>query len=310
MIITTHAVTSTIPFPFTPVSWTAVANSTFGSSNIFKVVYNPDGDEYLIAGSGGKIAKSLNIADWVAQTGTFGTSSIYALEYGDGRYIAGGSIGKMSTSTDGENWTEVNSSFGASVILSIAYASNIGGPGGTWIAVGGSGKLATSIDGLSWVQRLSSFGISFIRSLHVTDSLIVAVGDEGKLATSIDGVNWTQRFSAFDLTSIYDVTSRGSEFMAVGDSGKISISIGGTSWSQVFPQTTFVTSSIRAVAVGDEGNDPYLAAGAAGKIATSFDKFVWVQRVSQFGSSGVNDLYVGTNTAIAVGNSGKISYSI
>jgi hypothetical protein len=310
MIITTHAVTSTIPFPFTPASWTAVGNSTFGSSNIFKVVYNPDDGEYLAAGSGGKIAKSINVVDWASQAGTFGTSSIYALEYGDGRYIAGGSIGKMSTSTNGVNWSEVNSSFGASVILSIAYAPNIGGPGGTWIAVGGSGKLATSIDGLSWVQRLSSFGISFIRSLHVTDSLIVAVGDEGKLATSTDGVNWTQRFSAFDLTSIYDVAARGTEFMAVGDSGKISISNGGTSWSQVFPQTTFVTSSIRAVAVGDEGNDPFVAAGAAGKIATSFDKFVWVQRVSQFGSSGINDLYVGPNTAIAVGNSGKISYSI
>lgn len=310
MIITTHAVTSTIPFPFTPASWTAVTDSTFGSSNIFRVVYNSDDDEYLITGSGGKIAKSSNVIDWTAQTGTFGTSSIYALEYGDGRYIAGGSIGKMSTSTDGENWTEVNSSFGASVILSIVYAPNIGGSGGIWIAVGGSGKLATSIDGLSWVQRLSSFGISFIRSLYVTDSLIVAVGDEGKLATSTDGVNWTQRFSAFDLTAIYDVTARGTEFVAVGDSGKISISNGGTSWSQVFPQTTFVTSSIRAVAVGDGENDPYVAAGAAGKLSTSFDKFVWVQRVSQFGSSGINDVYVGPNTAIAVGNSGKISYSI
>lgn len=310
MIITTHAVTSTIPFPFTPASWTAVGNSTFGSSNIFKVVYNSDDNEYLVAGSGGKIAKSTDIVNWAAKTGTFGTSSIYALEYGDGRYIAGGSIGKMSTSTDGDNWTEVVSSFGSSVILSIVYAPNVGGPGGIWIAVGGSGKLATSIDGLSWVQRLSSFGISFIRSLYVADNLIVAVGDDGKLATSTDGVTWTQRFSAFDITSIYDVTARGTEFVAVGDSGKISISIGGTSWSQVFPQTTFVTSSIRAVAVGPVEDAPFLAAGAAGKLATSFDKYVWVQRTSQFGSSGINDLYVGNNVAIAVGNSGKISYSI
>jgi hypothetical protein len=310
MIITTHAVTSTIPFPFTPAAWTAVSNSTFGSSNIFKIVYNPDDDEYLAAGSGGKIAKSTDVVAWTAKTGTFGTSSIYALEYGDGRYIAGGSIGKMSTSTDGDNWTEVVSSFGSSVILSIVYAPNVGGPGGTWIAVGGSGKLATSIDGLSWTQRLSSFGISFIRSLYVGDNLIVAVGDDGKLATSTDGVSWTQRFSAFDITAIYDVAARGNEFVAVGDSGKISISNGGTSWSQVFPQTTFVTSSIRAIAVGSGDNDPFLAAGAAGRLATSFDKFVWVQRVSQFGSSGINDLYVGPNIAIAVGNSGKISYSI
>lgn len=310
MIITTHAVTSTILFPFTPVSWTAVGNSTFGSSNIFKVVYNPDSSEYLIAGSGGKIAKSTDIVSWTAKTGTFGTSSIYALEYGDGRYIAGGSIGKMSTSTDGESWLEVESSFGSSVILSIVYAPNAGGPGGIWIAVGGSGKLATSVDGLSWTQRLSSFGISFIRSLVVTDNLIVAVGDEGKLATSTDGINWTQRTSAFGITSIYDIAARGKEFLAVGDSGKFSLSNNGITWFQVFPQTSFVTSSIRAIASGASEDSPFTAAGAVGKLGTSFDKIIWTQRPSEFGSSAINDIYVGPDAAIAVGNSGKISYSI
>jgi hypothetical protein len=52
-----------------------------------------------------------------------------------------------------------------------------------------------------------------------------------------------------------------------------------------------------------------VAAGASGKLATSFDGISWDQRISSFGSSAINDLYLTNTFGLAVGNSGKIAYS-
>jgi len=73
-------------------TWTAVTNSTFGTSSD-------------------------------------GSSTICAIAYGNGKFVAGGVDGKMATSTDGETWTSVYDNtfrilFGAFYdIYAIAYGS-------------------------------------------------------------------------------------------------------------------------------------------------------------------------------------------
>ena len=121
--------------------------------------------------------------------------------------------------------------------------------------------------------------------------------------------NWTQRGSSFVLSTIYGITSNpsGTEYVAVGDSGKIATSANGTSWTQIFPTSSFGASSIRAVSATAE---TYVAVGSAGKIGTALIPSSWVQRVSTFGLDSINNVYVREGIAIAVGNSGKIAYSI
>jgi photosystem II stability/assembly factor-like uncharacterized protein len=146
--------------------------------------------------------------------------------------------------------------------------------------------------------------------LWSNNSITVAVGYDGKLATSTNGVSWTQRTSSFGTSIINAVTatSTGNRFIAVGEAGKVAFSTNGTAWTQVFPTSSFGASSIRSISVSQDGT--YLAGGATGKLATSFDGNSWIQRVSAFGTSNINGVFMDNDTALAVGAAGKISYSI
>lgn len=304
MLIATHAMHATLPVPFVPVGWNLADNSSFGTTNINAVTTN-NANQYVAVGSSGKLATSGDFDNWTQRDSAFAGSNIYCIAWGDGQYVIGGSSGKLATSPDGINWTIRTSSFGASVILAVTYSTSAS----LWIAAGGSGKLATSVDGISWTQRTSSFGTTFINGLWSSPTLTVAVGFDGKLATSTNGVNWTQRGSSFLSSVIYGVTSNptGSRYVAVGDSGKIATSTNGTTWTQAFPATSFGGSAVRSVSANSE---IYVAGGSAGKVGTSLDGNAWIQRVSQFGLDNINGVYVGPTVAIAVGNNGKIAYSI
>jgi len=305
MLIVQHAVFSTLEAPFVAAGWQLAADSTFGTTNINSVTADNTG-RYLAVGSAGKAAISDNSAfTWTSVDVGFDESNIYAAAYADDIFMIGGSIGKIATSSDGENWTLRNSGFGASPVLGLSYSPSAS----LWIAVGGSGKLATSIDGINWVLRTSSFGTTYINDVYSSANIIVAVGYDGKLATSTNGTTWTQRSSSFVFSNIYGVTATpaASEYVAVGDSGKIATSLDGITWTQVFPNASFGSSAVNSVAANTFS---YVAGGSAGKIATSTKTEAWTQRTSQFGLDTINDVYLGERIGIAVGNNGKIAYSV
>jgi photosystem II stability/assembly factor-like uncharacterized protein len=304
MLISTHPISASIPFPFTPVSWNQVAITTFDTSNIFSVATN--NDIFVAVGAGGKLATAANLDTWTQRTSSFGTSSIYTVAFGDGKFIAAGSTGKMAISEDGITWIQVNSSFGSSVILDVSFYEN----NNLWVAVGGSGKLATSEDGENWVMRLSSFGTSFIRSLHSGSSSVLAVGNEGKLSTSTNGILWTQRNSSFSVTNIYSIHGSENFYVAVGDTGKIGYSSNSTSWVQSPAPTAFNVSGLRTVKIGIDESSSAIVAGFSGKLGTSFTGESWTLRSSTFGSTKINDLLFTNTYALAVGDSGKMAYSL
>lgn len=306
MIISLHAIDSTLEAPFLPAGWEQIESTSFGTSNINSITH--DGQTRLVAvGNSGKIGYSdTNGFSWAQATSPFATTNAYTVSYGNGLYVAGGSAGKLATSTDGLNWTLRNSGFGASAILGSTYVAS----SGTYVIVGGSGKLATSSDGITWILRSSSFGVSFINQVRSLEGYAIAVGYDGKIATSPNGIVWTQRGSSFVTSTIYDVTysDKDSVYLAVGDSGKIAYSANSSSWTQIFPPSSFGSSSLRAVI---SATDSYLAAGSAGKLGTAVDYVSWTIRDGGFGLTTINDAIILNNTiAIAVGAEGKIAVSL
>jgi len=304
MLISVHPIHATLIAPYVPVQWTQVENSSFGTSNINAITFNGSG-QYLAAGGQGKIATSPDAVNWTQRDSGLGNFDLFAAAYGDGRYIIGGSSGRMATSFDGVSWSVVASSFGSNSILSITYfaSQNI------WIAVGGNGRIATSSDGTTWVQITSPFGSFFINKIYSVGGLSILVGTSALLATSTDGSNWVVRTSSFSTSTINSVSSNPLvpyRYVAVGNDGKIAYSDNGTSWTQILPSASFGSSTIRAVAGNEE---TFAAAGALGRLATSFDRQGWTQRTSTFGSTTINDIYLREQFGVAVGNSGKIAYS-
>ena len=180
------------------VNWTSIDSSPFGSYYIYSVCY---GDGKFVAGGGipsmtitqnrpgnippttvtidarAKMAYSTDGITWTEVDSTFGSSRIYSIYHGNGKFVAGGTDGKMASSTDGSNWTEVDSPFGSSGIHSTYYGN------GNFIAGGGSGKMAYSSDGITWTAVAdSAFGSSTILSICYGNRRYVAVGGEGKMA--------------------------------------------------------------------------------------------------------------------------------
>lgn len=306
MLTASHAFHATLEAPFTAAGWQLPSDSTFGTSNINSITKNEIAETYLAVGDGGKIAYSSdNAFTWQQASAPTGDTNLYATHYANGLYLAGGSTGKLLTSPNGTFWTLQNSGFGASPILGITYSS----VNSLWIIVGGAGKLATSSDGITWTLRSSSFSSTYINSVYSSNNLIIAVGYDGKLATSVNGTDWTQRTSSFVFDTIFDITSNAdySEYIAVGDFGKIASSSDGVSWAQVFPGTSFGSSSVRAI---DSNSEIYAAAGTLGKIGTATTVENWVQRNSNLGTTTINDIYLSESSAVVVGNSGQIAFSV
>ena len=77
------------------ITWTAVADSTFGSDNINFICYG--NGKYVAGGYKGKMAYSTDGVTWTAVTNsTFGSYEIYSVSYGNGKYVAVGSSGKIA----------------------------------------------------------------------------------------------------------------------------------------------------------------------------------------------------------------------
>jgi hypothetical protein len=130
------------------ITWTAVSNSTFGTSNntIRAIAYGgTTGQEKFVAvGQSGKMARSTDGTTWTAVSSTFGSSAISAIAYGgtagQEKFVAGGGDGKMATSTDGTTWTAVTQSTFTNYIRAIAYGN------GKFVAVGLQGRMAYLLD--------------------------------------------------------------------------------------------------------------------------------------------------------------------
>jgi hypothetical protein len=308
-----------------PMSWTAVANSTFGSSRILAVTY---GNDRFVAGGGG-VAASTDGITWTAGTlpliGGW-AREIRSIAWGNNMFIAGCS-GALMRSTDGITWTEITyAGFkGPGVGWTDQIVNAITHNGSRFVAVGDWGTIATSTDGITWTgisAAASTFRDSLGNDMDIHgvawgDNKFVAGGRNSdgfgtsavnnRIATSSNGTSWT----AVANSSLADLTEAtryiiwtGNRFVA-GGSFHIATSSNGTSWTRTASRP-LANSGVWAIAFGG-GN--HVIAGEHGRMAVSADCISWTSMNSTFGNSRINGIAFGNGRFVAVGADGKIAYS-
>jgi hypothetical protein len=145
-------------------TWTAVTNSTFGTSSIYGITY---GDKFVAVGADGKIAYSINgTNNWTAVTNADSTT-INGITYGGAigkeKYIAVGSGTYIAYSTDGLTWTKVNSGYNDIELKRIAWGGN------KYVAVASSGVMLVSLDGINWAKIEGGIGTGKSQMTHIND---------------------------------------------------------------------------------------------------------------------------------------------
>ena len=220
-------------------TWTASTGNSTGCV-IRGITY---GTQFVAVGygyGGGVINYSSDGASWNEVTDTtLGTSYIYDVAYGSGRYVAVGENGKIAYSTNGTSWTAVtNSTFDTSTtIYGITYGT------GKFVAVGAGGKMAYSTNGTSWTAVTDSKltgtinGITYGGPSGQEKYIAVSsfLGDY-YIAFSTDGITWTrvsQYFSEELFTSLNRVTWGGNKYVAVAGAGVMYFSMDGTYWAKI-----------------------------------------------------------------------------
>ena len=283
------------------ITWTAVAEATFGSSLVDSICYG--NGKYVAGGGKGKMAYSTDGITWtaVADSPFNSETSIESICYGNGKYVAVGwyersinwneylPAGKIAYSADGVTWTSIDHSpFDDYYIYSVYYGNGkfvaVGGrpsltvtqnhPGNippTTVTLDASAKMAYSTDGITWTEVDSTFGSSRIYSIcYGGNGKFVAVGMDGKMAYSTDGVNWTAvTNSTFGNSSISSICYGNGKYVAGSGKGKMAYSTDGINWTAV-DDSTVGSSTISSLCYG---NGKYIANGGSGKMIYSQVKF-------------------------------------
>jgi hypothetical protein len=291
-----------------PMTWTAVADSTFGTDSIDAIAY---GDGKFVAVGDNKIAYSTDGASWTAiSNSTFRQWEFESIAYGDGKFVAGASTlggGKIAYSADGINWTvAADSGFGTSLsIRDIAYG------GGRFVAVGNR-RMANSTNGISWTSVMDT-GISSgweIYGVAYGGGRFVAGGNHGGMTYSADGTNWTAvSKSPFAPLDMMDIAYGGGRFVAGGGFGTMAYSTDGATWTVGADGIFGEMGLFDAIAFG---NGRFVAGGTStgGKIAYSTNGISWTAVTNHpFGSSRIYDIAYGGGRFVAVGTGGKMAYA-
>jgi photosystem II stability/assembly factor-like uncharacterized protein len=264
--------------------WTAVANSQF--DNLINGITYGGGKFVAVGGSIARIAYSSDGIAWTRRSSDTGFSSSYGtingITFGNDKFVAVGTNGKLAYSSDvQQTWTAVvGTGFGGSGseinINAIAYGNGI------FVIVGNESSISSSSDdGVTWTSvkmeiyppgNWTIFGTSeYIFAIAYGNNKFVAGGTNRKMGYSSDGKWWTAvstenyaniPYNTYGITYAYD------KFFAVGSGGKIAYSSDdGVTWTLV-ADSTFGSSTIRAIAYGD---DKLVAVGDNGKRAYSSD---------------------------------------
>jgi hypothetical protein len=305
--------------------WTAVSDSTFGTSGIYGIAYG--NNRFVAGGDSGRMAYSADGESWTAvEDSTLDSYNINGIAYGNNRFVAVGSFGKMAYSANGESWTAVADStfpndYNTGYIYGIAYGNS------RFVAVGSFGKMAYSADGESWTavadstiwDYTDSYGDTYtavITTITYGNNRFVAVGTDGKMAYSTDGENWTAVSNSILTSQINGIAYGNNRFVAVGHDasgnfpnntyiGKMAYSDNGENWTAV-EDSTFGPSAIWGIAYG---NNRFVAVGGqmneSGKIAYSADGVSWTAVEDSTFGIWIAAIAYGNNRFVAVGNSGS-----
>ena len=242
--------------------------------------------------------------------GAFGSSLIWSIAYGNGRFIAVADEGKMAYSNDGVDWTAIRPGYSTiqsqfdKTIRGIAWGN------GQFIAVGYDGRMAASDNGMNWNGWTESIvGGNSLLCVTYGGGRFVAGGDNGRILYMQDGGSWNRagdsRFGDKSIIAlVWGNPSGKNVYVAAGKDGQLSWSNDAFNWT--YSDAGFGGQNIYGLAWG---NDYFVAVGDSGRIARSTDGNGWQFVNSPFGSSGIQSVVFGSGTFIAVGHDGKMATS-
>lgn len=225
----------------------------------------------------------------------FGTTTITALAYGNGRLVVVGGVGKVSISLDGSTFVAQTPPL-ATQISDGAFGA------GLFVIVSSGGQLLTSPDGITWTSRASGFGADAISKVDYVNGVFIAqgiIGGNVRVSTSSDGVTWTlQAATVATSASPSGVIFFKSEFVLAASNGFIYRSVDAVTWdagTNVSPVTainSIAASGTRVVVCGNSG-----------QVASSENLTTWVAGTSGYGG-GLYGLYFDSVFVMVGGNAG------
>lgn len=185
-------------------------------------------------------------------------------------------------------------------------------PNGTWLVgtrtTADSGAVATSPDAASWV--VTSVSRNHDAAIRPVDGLCILPAF-GAFRSSTNYTTWaTETVAGYETTDMASVCWTGTNFRAIGSNWDCFGSTGDGTWTRI--AATGIVGFFSGARIRS-GNGVLLACTSSGgtlRISTNGGAS-WASVTSQFGTSGINDLYYDATTAtwMAVGASGKVSIS-
>ena len=298
------------------VNWTAVANSTFGTSWIRAIAYG--NGKFVAVGNDGKMAYSPDGITWTAvANSTFGTDYITAIAWGNGKFVAGGKDIKRAHSIDGITWTAVTETqTQTGYVKWIVYGDNKfvlrASIGGTYYSQDG-GITWTSTNSSPFIAANESVGAAAYGDNKFIMSGSINGNNNGRIAYSSNGTtSWVlkQDVGYFFPSAI---AYGGGKFVGKPfESSPINsfcYSHDGITWTY---SKNIGPVSVSAIAWG---NNRFVAGGGNKMVYSSADGMTWtdVADSTSFGTSSILAIAYGNGRFVAVGydteGNGKMAYS-
>lgn len=186
------------------------------TTDLYAGVYNSDADKVVLVGLLGKVVTE-SPAGWI-EVANAGTSPIWNITYGNGKYVLCNANGWVYTSTNLNSWNR-----GVNLDCGNAQTAVFGD--GVYL-IGGTTKTSIkqvvyrSTDTINWTQHIMPWNNNgdFVYDLVYTGSKFIGVASNRWIIESEDGITWTKKNSpayprimlAIDYSCVDD------DIMAVG----------------------------------------------------------------------------------------------
>lgn len=232
--------------------------------NYIATVLKADGDQLLLAGMNGFLARSTDGNIWTSSQNSFNSGfNIRDIHHDNGRYVVSGDSGRLFTSEDSVNWTEVTPDWAKQDWSAISHGN------GTWVVVGKNGLIGYSLDGLEW-KSTSPDTLRHISSISFSGSTYIATTAVGGWFESENTRHWSgHNFNIpFEVVTAYaDESIR----LAGGPAGQLACSTNGEPFVEVW---TPVSDKIEKIV---SGNGLFIAITRNGEMIRSLDGKAWIR---------------------------------
>jgi hypothetical protein len=167
------------------------------TTDLYAGVYNSDADKVVLVGQSGKVVAE-SPTGWV-EVANAGTSPIWNITYGNGKYVVCNALGWVYTSTDLTSWTR-------GVRLDCVNAQTAVFGNGVYL-IGGKTKtnklqvVYRSTDTINWTQHIMPWtrNTDYVYDLVYIDSetgpKFIGVAGNRWIIESGDGITWTKKYS-------------------------------------------------------------------------------------------------------------------